>query len=183
MVVLLVAAGCALISAGTAQAHSALVGSTPSADAVLDTAPSSVELVFNQEIQTSFANVTVSAADGTQVGAGGEPSVQGERVSLVTTGQMSSGTYTVGYRVISEDGHPITGGSYSFTLNAAKNNAAPLPGGATPPATVAPSAATADADSDDGSPPLLLPILGGAVAILFVIGMVIVLRGDKRSKR
>lgn len=182
MVVLLVAAGCALISAGTAQAHSALVGSTPSADAVLDTAPSSVELVFNQEIQTSFANVTVSAADGTQVGAGGEPSVQGERVSLVTTGQMSSGTYTVGYRVISEDGHPITG-SYSFTLNAAKNNAAPLPGGATPPATVAPSAATADADSDDGSPPLLLPILGGAVAILFVIGMVIVLRGDKRSKR
>ena len=75
MVVLLVAAGCALISAGTAQAHSALVGSTPSADAVLDTAPSSVELVFNQEIQTSFANVTVSAADGTQVGAG-EPSVQ-----------------------------------------------------------------------------------------------------------
>ena len=50
MVVLLVAAGCALISAGTAQAHSALVGSTPSADAVLDTAPSSVELVFNQEI-------------------------------------------------------------------------------------------------------------------------------------
>ncbi|GAA3135791.1 copper resistance protein CopC [Rhodococcus baikonurensis] len=125
MVVLLVAAGCALISAGTAQAHSALVGSTPSADAVLDTAPSSVELVFNQEIQTSFANVTVSAADGTQVGAG-EPSVQGERVSLVTTGQMSSGTYTVGYRVISEDGHPITG-SYSFTLNAATNNAAPLP--------------------------------------------------------
>src|SRR3546814_10722739 len=93
MVVLLVAAGCALISAGTAQAHSALVGSTPSADAVLDTAPSSVELVFNQEIQTSFANVTVSAADGTQVGAG-DPSVQGERVSLVTTGQMSSGTYT-----------------------------------------------------------------------------------------
>ncbi|MCJ0950308.1 copper resistance protein CopC [Rhodococcus sp. ARC_M8] len=180
MVVLLVAAGCALISAGTAQAHSALVGSTPSADAVLDTAPSSVELVFNQEIQTSFANVTVSAADGTQVGAG-EPSVQGERVSLVTSGQMSSGTYTVGYRVISEDGHPITG-SYSFTLNAATNNAAPLPGGATPPATVAPSAATADADSDDGSP-LLLPILGGAVAILFVIGMVIVLRGDKRSKR
>lgn len=180
MVVLLVAAGCALIGAGTAQAHSALVGSTPSADAALDAAPVSVELVFNQEIQTSFANVTVSTADGTQVGAG-DPSVQGERVSLSTTPQMPSGTYTVGYRVISEDGHPITG-SYTFTLNVAPNAAAPSPAGALPSVTVAPSAATGETGADDGSP-LLLPILGGAVALLFVVGMVIVLRGEKRSKR
>ena len=180
MVVLLVAAGCALIGAGTAQAHSALVGSTPSADAALDAAPVSVELVFNQEIQTSFANVTVSTADGTQVGAG-DPSVQGERVSLSTTPQMPSGTYTVGYRVISEDGHPITG-SYTFTLNVAPNGGPPAPGCPPPPATGAPPAPPGDPGAAAGSP-LLLPILGGAVALLFVVGMVIVLRGEKRSKR
>ncbi len=64
----------------------------------------------------------------------------------------------------------------------APNAAAPSPAGALPSVTVAPSAATGETGAADGSP-LLLPILGGAVALLFVVGMVIVLRGEKRSKR
>ena len=78
---LAVTATALLLGAGSAQAHSELISSSPAADSVLDFGPPGVELVFNQNIQNQFVNVSVTAPDGTQVGQG-EPSVQGAKVLL-----------------------------------------------------------------------------------------------------
>ena len=96
-----------LVGMGSAQAHSELISSSPAADSVLDFGPPGVELEFNQNIQNRFVNVAVTAPDGTQVGQG-EPSAQGAKVLLPIRDGVGSGQYIGGYRVISEDGHPIT---------------------------------------------------------------------------
>ncbi|WP_054248158.1 copper resistance CopC family protein [Rhodococcus opacus] len=175
---LAVTATALLLGAGSAQAHSELISSSPAADSVLDFGPPGVELVFNQNIQNQFVNVSVTAPDGTQVGQG-EPSVQGAKVLLPVVDGIGSGQYTVGYRVISEDGHPITG-TYSFTL------ALPAPpvsqAGAAAPAPQAPAQVAADTEQSGSGSSLVLPILGGVVAVLFVTGIVIVLRGERRKK-
>lgn len=174
---LAVTATALLLGMGSAQAHSELISSSPAADSVLDFGPPGVELVFNQNIQNQFVNVSVTAPDGTQVGQG-EPSVQGPKVLLPIRDGVGSGQYTVGYRVISEDGHPITG-TYSFTL------ALPAPpveqAGAASPAP-APAPVAADTEQSGGGSSLVLPILGGVVALLFVAGIVIVLRGERRKR-
>ncbi|MDI9938904.1 copper resistance protein CopC [Rhodococcus sp. IEGM 1351] len=172
---LAVTATALLVGMGSAQAHSELISSSPAADSVLDFGPPGVELVFNQNIQNQFVNVSVTAPDGTQVGQG-EPSVQGAKVLLPILDGVGSGQYTVGYRVISEDGHPITG-TYSFTL------ALPAPPvSQAAAASAAPAPAAADSEQSGSGSSLVLPILGGVVALLFVTGIVIVLRGERRKK-
>ncbi|MBV6760611.1 copper resistance CopC family protein [Rhodococcus opacus] len=178
VVTILVAMGALLLlGMSPAQAHSELESSNPAADSVMDYAPAGVELVFNQKISDQFANVTVTAPDGTQVGDP-KPTVEGERALLPIQDGIPSGQYTVGYRVISEDGHPITG-SFSFTL-ALTETPAPVAGAAST-TPIVPVAADASDDAGTGSS-MVLPILGGVVALLFVLGIVIVLRGERRKK-
>lgn len=55
LLALVLAVGLALIGAAPAAAHSELINSTPEAGQALDYAPIGVELVFNQDINESFA--------------------------------------------------------------------------------------------------------------------------------
>lgn len=164
-----------LLGMGSARAHSELISSSPAAESDLDLVPASIELVFNQKIQNKFAYATVTGPDGTQIGRG-EPSVQGERVLLPVQAGGGSGQYTVAYRVISEDGHPISG-TYSFTVALP---ASPVAQKGTASAATA-TAAAADTEESGSGSSLMLPILGGGVALLFVVGMMIVLRGERRK--
>ncbi len=139
-----------LFGAGPAQAHSALIGSTPAAEAALAAPPDRIELQFNQPINASFATVTVTDGDGTQRG-GSRVDVAGDRVQLAVPEPLPPGEYTVGYRVVSADGHPITG-SYTFTVTAAAG------------------AAAAVGDAQPGSS-ILWPLLGGVLGVLAVAGL------------
>lgn len=112
MTAALAPAAAAVVAAPAAQAHSTLVGTTPEQGATVDEAPKSVEIVFNEEISSEFATLTVMS-DGEDV-AEGDPEVEGDTIS-VSVPSLDAGTYTVGYRVVSADGHPVQG-SWEFTV-------------------------------------------------------------------
>ncbi|MDO1482087.1 copper resistance CopC family protein [Rhodococcus ruber] len=169
--VVAVAVSMLLLGAGPVQAHSALIGSTPAADAVLEASPDRIEPQFNQPINASFATVTVTDEDGTQRG-GSRVDVTGDGVQVAVLEPLTPGGYTVGYRVVSADGHPITG-SYTFTVTAAAAAAA-VPSAATSPApsaTAAGEASSAAVDDVRPGPSSLWLLLGGVVAVLAIAGL------------
>ena len=115
------------LSVAPASAHASLQSSNPTENAVLDAAPDEVTLTFNQSVQQNFATVTVVGSDAHDWAAS-DPVVDGSTVTVGLDGLGAAGEYTIGYRVVSADGHPITG-SIPFQLTQAS------PAAATPPAT------------------------------------------------
>lgn len=112
----------AALTAPAASAHAARVSTEPAADAALSMGPQRVSATFNEQLQTTFAAMTVIGPDG-NVWSSGEPTVQGTVVSIALRALGPAGTYTVNYRVTSADGHVVSG-SWSFRLT--------VPGSGTP---------------------------------------------------
>ena len=111
-------------------AHAVLLGSSPSAEQVLDTAPEEVVLNFNENVGPIFFKVL--DASGAEVGSPGDIRVDGNDVYLPLGEVLDNGTYIVSYRVISADTHPV-GASLLFAIGepiAAASNVADT-GGAT----------------------------------------------------
>lgn len=102
------------LTAPAAWAHAARVATDPAADAALTTGPHRVSATFNEQLQTTFAAMTVVGPDG-NVWSTGEPTVQGAVVSVAVRPLGPAGTYTANYRVTSADGH-VVAGSWSFRL-------------------------------------------------------------------
>ncbi|OBB85096.1 copper resistance protein CopC [Mycobacterium colombiense] len=104
----------ATLTAPAAGAHATRVSTDPAADAVLAAGPQRVSATFNEQLQTTFAAMTVVGPDG-NVWSTGEPAVQGAVVGIGLRALGPAGTYTVNYRVTSADGHVVSG-SWSFRL-------------------------------------------------------------------
>ena len=102
------------VPAPVAHAHATRVATEPADNAVLSTAPDRVSATFNEQLQTTFAAMTVVGPDG-KVWSTGEPTVQGAVVGIGLRPLGPAGTYTVNYRVTSADGHVVSG-SWSFRL-------------------------------------------------------------------
>ncbi len=95
------------IGAGPAGAHAALVGSDPGEGSSLAAAPTSITLTFNENVAQP-AYVAVAAPDGSQVEVTAIRAVDDEvTATLADVGQK--GTFSASYRVVSADGHPVTG--------------------------------------------------------------------------
>ncbi|MFD1538041.1 copper resistance CopC family protein [Nonomuraea guangzhouensis] len=114
VIVLLAVAGVGV--ALPAQAHNVLVGSDPKDGATLTAAPARITLVFDQAVRQGYAQVGVTGADGT-TWADGSAEVAAEKVSVKVKPLRAGGAYVVGYRILSADGHPVTG-KISFNLAA-----------------------------------------------------------------
>jgi methionine-rich copper-binding protein CopC len=104
------------LTAPVASAHATRVSTEPAADAALSTGPRRVSATFNEQLQSTFAAMTVVGPDG-NVWSTGEPTVQGAVVGIALRPLGPAGTYTVNYRVTSADGHVVSG-SWSFRLTA-----------------------------------------------------------------
>lgn len=174
-----VVAAAALLWAPAAAAHDDLVGSDPAPDSTVADLPEQVTLTFSGEVLAEAGTAVVAVADATgsalQVG---DPVVSGPVVTQPLIGAVSggavSGPVTVQWRVVSADGHPISG-AFGFVVTAP----APSPSSTT---TSPPSAATAgpaDADEtpaavgdDAGGVPLYAWLIGGA-AVLLAIALVV----------
>ncbi|MGA5465281.1 copper resistance protein CopC [Mycobacterium sp. NPDC050041] len=127
---------------GIAVAHTSLASSDPAENANVISAPTAITLTFTEDINAAFATVAVTSADG-RSWASGDPQVEGPRVSAgIRSDLPATGTYTVGYRVVSADGHPVSG-SYTFTIAGDPGETLPEPTGA----EVAPSTAAAPPQS------------------------------------
>ena len=171
IVVVLVALACWASGGASAGAHTALTASDPANGATERTAPTVVTLTFTEDINPTFANVVIRSSDGRNW-ASGPPRVAGPELRVSVSPDMpDGGEYTVGYRVVSEDGHPVSG-SITFTVAGVPGAAAPASPspstGAAPTTTAAPSASSGPLGSDTKASVITAAIaglvLGGAIA-------------------
>lgn len=105
----LIAAGVAL--PGLASAHATLLSSNPGDQTSVANMPGSLELNFNETIQGEFLSIGVTNTKGDEMPIG-EAAVSPEDSHLVTAsveGEFPDGIYTMKWRVVSADGHPIRG--------------------------------------------------------------------------
>ncbi|MGN0121283.1 MAG: copper resistance protein CopC [Streptomyces albidoflavus] len=101
------AVGAAVVVPAPAQAHAGLVSSTPEEGEVLTGLPDEVTLTFSEPVAEP-AFVAVRTADGTTY-EDGAATIDGAVVTQPLVAADAPGTYTVAYRVVSEDGHVVTG--------------------------------------------------------------------------
>ncbi|MFG2030248.1 copper resistance protein CopC [Streptomyces sp. NPDC048825] len=101
-------------TAPQAAAHTGLDTTSPGAGATLAGLPPRVTLSFSDAMTQKYSKVAVTGPDGASAVAG-DPQVEGKTVSLPLDTGSPAGRYTVGYRVVSADGHPVSG-SYTFTV-------------------------------------------------------------------
>ena len=78
------------------------------------TRPARVSATFNEDLQPTFAAMTVVGPDG-NLWSSGDPAVRGAVVGVAVRPLGPAGRYTVNYRVTSADGHVVTG-SWSFAV-------------------------------------------------------------------
>ncbi len=165
--------------AGTApaSAHDQLLSSDPADGAVLDAPPVAVTLTFSAEILPISPTVLVRDSAGAVV-VDAEPSVTGAVVTQSMPPTVAAGLYSVAWRVVSADGHPIEG-TFAFTV---ASPAGPNPSVTTAPApdvttsapgasvsgAAAPAATTAAATAGTSAPLDIPP----PVRLLFAIAAV-----------
>ncbi|GAA1937940.1 CopD family protein [Nocardioides hwasunensis] len=102
-------------SASPAAAHATLVGTDPVEGAVLDTAPEQVTFTFDEAVIGVPAGIQVFDATGAEVAA--TASVRKAQLVVDLDGEVDEGTLVVVWRLVSADGHPISG-SLSFSVGA-----------------------------------------------------------------
>ncbi|WP_117667066.1 copper resistance CopC family protein [Micromonospora sp. MW-13] len=133
-----------------AQAHNSLRSADPARDATLNVAPTEIALEFTERLNPTFTTIVVTDAGNQRVGTGA-PVVAETRGTVTLTAPLGNGTYTVAYRVVSADGHPVQG-SYAFAVadprSSTNPTAVPVPSGA---ATTSPEAPAAAAAKENGS--------------------------------
>ena len=94
--------------AGPAAAHNVLISSNPTDGSTLDAAPQTVTLTFDQPVQDFEPVVVVTGPDGAEYQSG-TPVIAGTGVEMALAGLPVAGAYTVAYRIVSTDGHPVQG--------------------------------------------------------------------------
>jgi methionine-rich copper-binding protein CopC len=163
--------GLALVAGtGAAAAHSYPVNSDPADSDSLTSGPPRVSITFNEALQTSFDSLSVVGPDGNRWSAG-NADVRGAVVSIALNPLGPAGRYTIAYRVVSADSHPVAG-TRSFTLT--------TPGTGTP-GPKADSAANTGATGVSAGGVSAWPFVLGAVVICGG-GLAVVLRGRRRAR-
>lgn len=146
--------------AGSAAAHATLQQTTPVAESVLQRAPRHVELQFDEPVD-SPGGIRVLDPKGERADLGRVDRVNGGLTLRVPLEGDESGTYTVAWRVLSDDGHDITG---TFLFHVRTKTGAAV--------ASTPSAATADVVGAVGR----VLTFGGALAVVGA-GLVAALAG------
>ncbi|MBH0103885.1 copper resistance protein CopC [Salinibacterium sp. NSLL16] len=98
----------------TAFAHDQIIGQIPNENEVLEVAPSEITLEFTGELMDITQLAMVVDADGTDWVSG--PMQVTDRTAIQPLlPDMPEGSYQVRWRVVSSDGHPISG-SFEFAV-------------------------------------------------------------------
>lgn len=158
-----------LALAGPAQAHVSLVGSSPSDGAQLSAFPAEVVLRFSQEI-TPPAYVIVTGPDGRSLGSG-EVEVDRGTVTMRTATSVVPGRYTIAYRLVSADGHPISG---QLAAAVGGEPAASAPAAPVDPATTVSRSTVTDPGAGDNRTLVVVLVAG---ALLLLAGFLALLSG------
>ena len=113
LLAVVVVAGASLFGlSAPAVAHDQIISSTPENGQLLEAAPSTVSFEFTEDILDDGMGsaIVVLDAAGTDWVAG-PLVVDAATVTAPLKPNMPNGVYTVTWRVVSSDGHPVSGGS------------------------------------------------------------------------
>lgn len=176
-----------LASAPSAHAHDELVGTVPAAGERLDTAPTELELSFSSALMDLGNQIQVLDAEGRNW-AESAPVLNRETLVQPLPANMPNGEYSVRWRAVSADGHPITG-SYEYLVGAdavAGSAATAVPAESGDPAaedsSESATAESAETSDDGGLPAWLVPGIMGGVAGLLIYAVYTVVSRRKRSR-
>lgn len=143
-----------------ALAHAGLTSSDPADGAVLTVAPAQVTMTFNEALLEDTVSVAIRDGDDVVV-TSTNATADGAVVTVPWPADLPDGAYRIAYRVVSADGHPVTG-EVGVVLNTAGD-----------PDVVAQPAAGAN-----GLPVWLIGFL--AVALLATLGIFVLARRGRR---
>ncbi|HET7627461.1 MAG TPA: copper resistance protein CopC [Bacillales bacterium] len=96
-------------------AHAALVKATPAPNSHLTTAPKAVTLLFNERISDDLYKLEVYDSNGNPVTSANAGLGKKHRQLRLDLPKLQNGLYTVSYKIVSADGHPVAA-SYTFTV-------------------------------------------------------------------
>ncbi|MGA5191491.1 copper resistance CopC/CopD family protein [Streptomyces griseoincarnatus] len=123
--------------AGSASAHAIVTRSDPADVSVLKTAPKQVTLTFNEAVRLADGSLRVLSPKNLRVDRGSVQHAAGKtntaRVTL--TDKLPEGTYTVSWRVVSADSHPISG-AFTFSIGEPSPSAVTVPAESRPDTSV-----------------------------------------------
>lgn len=187
-----------LVVATPASAHDYLVSSDPAADSAVETLPEQLVLVYSAELLDvgDGTAVEVEAPSGASV-TDGAPVLDGTDVTVPLAEGTEAGEYTVTWRVVSSDGHPIDG-VFGFTVENAvpleEETSAPTPTPTESPSPDAEEPSTDDAEDQgpdpepadgetdtEGTSSLLPWILAGTALLIAVVALVVALMARRRG--
>jgi len=171
-----------LVFAGSAApvfAHNSLMDSFPRNGTSLAEGPKQIELMFDEPVQAGDGLTTLAVIGPRQdhwesCGV----TVRGSTVTVPVRPLGEAGDYTVGWRVLSADGHPVSG-QFSFTLTTA-GAGTPTPADELASCGGLTQAAAQQAPGDGGGIPAVVWIAGAAV--LLGLGVVLALRMGRREE-
>lgn len=163
-----------LFGAAPASAHDVAESTSPANGSTAATVPGTVSVTFNNQPLALGASMAVNDASGSNWADGPVEIVDSVVTQKLRPG-APAGAYTVVWRVVSSDSHPIEG-TFTFTAKAGSTT----PGGGTAsasPSSVVPSAGTAAPGSTgtpaekapDASQPFPWSIVGFAAVALALL--------------
>jgi copper transport protein len=157
---------------GRALLHATLLRSVPRANSVLKTPPETVRLVFSEAVVPELSQIAVVLRDAKRVvidsvrlPVANDP--HDVHTLIGTVSGLRAGRHTVMWRVLSADGHPISG-NFAFVVESGSpeiaaptsSSTAPVPGSSGAKDTLA-ARATKSATGDATTVPVLASILRG----------------------
>lgn len=179
LVALLLLVGLPLALARPASAHARFVSISPAAGATLTTPPTKVSVTFDDTVTTGLSVVTVTGPTGAHV-MQGKAVESGPVVTQSLIADLPGGTYQVLWKIVSDDGHPVSGRS-TFTVqtaeatpltSASSTSSAPPTSSSTTSSSVAaaPSTTPASSSGSDGG-------RSGATSLLYLLALAAVVYG------
>ncbi len=180
--------------APTTSAHADLQVSTPADGESLEIAPEEIRLTFSEELFEELVEISILDAAGDlystiEVEQTPPP---GTDVIFPWPAQAPPGDYSIAYRVVSADGHPVTGTiSFSYAATAVEPSPSdtapqPPPSDSTPSAesstpAASPATESSTSSSTDSSSGTTLVVLGVVLLLGVIATSAIIARARQRN--
>jgi len=101
--------------ASTVSAHSQLLETSPEPGARLSQSPQEIRLTFNEAVEMKVGGIELLDSLSRKLKVSAIEANRDRTSIAVKPSKLDEGVYTVAYRIISEDGHPVNG-SYVFVV-------------------------------------------------------------------
>ena len=183
-----------VLMAPTGSAHADLQVSTPEDSESLEVAPEEIRLTFSEELFEELVEISILDAAGDlystiEVEQTPPP---GTDVIFPWPTKAPPGEYSIAYRVVSADGHPVTGTiSFSYAATAVEPSPSdtapqPTPSDSTPSAesstpAASPATESSTSSSTDSSSGTTLVVLGVVLLLGVIATSAIIARARQRN--